>query len=77
MIMPMMVDFFCCSLMLLGVKGRDLIIPGQIQGSEISPGLFQDFMEGYMKFLKLLQLLVELRVLSKGISTQQFSNLRF
>ena len=27
----------------------DLITLAQFQGSEISPGLFQDFMDGYMK----------------------------
>ena len=28
----------------------DLIALAQFQGSEMSPGLFQDFMDGYIKF---------------------------
>ena len=34
-------------------------------------GLFQEFMDGYLKFLKLLPLLVQLRVLSRETRTQQ------
>ena len=39
-------------LVLLGVDailGGDLRTLAQFQGSEMSPGLFQDFMDGYIK----------------------------
>ena len=34
----------------------------QFQGNEMSPGLFQNFMNGYITFFDSLSLLVELRV---------------
>ena len=38
------------------------------QGSEMSPGLFRDFMDGVYKILILTQLLIELRVPNQGYS---------
>ena len=46
----------------------------QFQGSEISPGLLHDFMDGYIKFLRLPALLVQLRLPISGTPTQQSPN---
>ena len=46
----------------------------QVQGSGISPGLLQDFMDGYIKFLRLPALLVQLRLPFSGTPTQQSPN---
>ena len=46
----------------------------KFQGSEMSLGLFQDFIDGYIKFLRLPPLLVQLRVPIRGNLTQQGPN---
>ena len=42
-----------------------------VSENEMSPGLFQDFMDGYIKFLRLLPLLVQLQIPIRGTPTQQ------
>ena len=44
------------------------------QVSEISPGLFQGFIDGYINFLRLPPLLAEQQVPNKGTSTHLFPN---
>ena len=46
----------------------DLRTLAQFQGSEISPGSLQDFMSGYIKFLRLPPLLVQPWFLIRGDS---------
>ena len=41
---------FCWRLMLLWVMVWDLRTLAQFLGNEMSPGLFQDFMNGYIKY---------------------------
>ena len=41
-----------------------------VSGSEMTPGLFQDFMDGYRKFLRLTPLLVQLRFPIRETPTQ-------
>ena len=52
----------------------DLRTLAQFQGSEMYPGLLQDFKEGYIKFIKLPPLLVQLRFPIRGPPTQQGPN---
>ena len=47
----------------------DLKSLAQFQGSEIFPGLLQDFMDWYIKFLRLPPLLVQLLFSIKGTLT--------
>ena len=46
----------------------------KFHGSELSPVLFQDFMDGHIKFLRLLPLLAQLHFPIRGIPTQQGPN---
>ena len=52
----------------------DLRTFAQLQVSEMSSRLLQDFMDEYIKFLRLLPLLVELWFPVKGTPTQQVPN---
>ena len=52
----------------------DLKTLAQFQGIEMSPGMFEDFMDGYKKFLRLPPLLVQLRVPIRRTPTQQGPN---
>ena len=49
----------------------DLRTLAQFQGSEMPLGLLQDFIEGYIKFLRLHPLLFQLWFPIKGTPTQQ------
>ena len=49
------------------------MIDGKFQGSEMSLGLFQDFMDGFIKFLRLPVLLPELWVPNQGGPIFRFS----
>ena len=51
----------------------DLGTLAQFQGSEMSPGLLQSFMDGYIKFLRLPPLKVQLRFPIKGTPTLRVS----
>ena len=46
----------------------------QFHENEMFPGLFQDFMDGYIQFLKLPPLLVQHLVLIRGTPTQEDPN---
>ena len=46
----------------------------QFQGSEISPGLLQDFTDGYIKFLRLPTIISSTAVPHQGATTQHGPN---
>ena len=52
----------------------DLRTLAQFQTSKMSPGLLQDFMNGYIKFLRLCSLLVQLWFPISGTPSQLFPN---